>query len=103
MSRCIARRLAIWRIRGVREVGGDEGLSFCTEFGRRLGGAGWIFVMVERECCGPLCTGVRVPLSGDLWAVVVRFTNFDVGTSSVRKSGSDPTILMVDGRFTVVY
>ena len=53
--------------------------------------------------CGPLRTGVWMPLSGVLWAVVVRSTTFDVGTSSVRKGGSDPTILKVDGRFNVVY
>jgi len=55
--------------------------------------------MVRQEFCVPLRTGVRVPLSEVLRAVVVRSTNFDVVTSSVCRNGVFSSIFVINGRF----
>ena len=74
--------------REVREVGGTE--SVC-------------FVMVGQEFRDPRRMIVREPLIEVLWAVVGCFTNCDVGTSSVCKSCSFPTMFLVNGRFTLLF
>ena len=55
--------------------------------------------MVREESCVSCRTGVRVPLIGILRDVVVRSTNFDVGTSSVCRGGVFTSIFVINGRF----